>query len=92
VLAAAGRRRQLWPLAAALVLGPVVATGAWALARAAVPIFPDTGWPVPPPAVADPAALLVPWLVAAGALLAGAALTLGGTRSETRMDRRGTPL
>jgi putative ABC transport system permease protein len=88
VLAAAGRRRQLWPLAAALVLGPLVAAGAWVLARTAVPTFPDTGWPVPPPAVVDPRALLVPWLVAAVALLAGAALTLGGTRTD-RSDRKG---
>jgi len=82
VLAAAGRRRQLWPLGAALVLGPLVAAGAWALARTAVPTFPDSGWPVPPPAVVDPRALLVPWLVAAAALLIGAALTLGGTRTD----------
>lgn len=83
VLAGAGRRRQLWPVAAALVLGPLIAAGAWALARTAVPIFPDTGWPVPPSALVEPPALLLPWLGAAAALLAGAVLTLGRKGSSS---------
>jgi hypothetical protein len=84
VLAGAGRRRQLWPVAAALVAGPLVAVGAWVAARSSVPVFGDAGWPVPPPALVDPIALVAPWVVAAAALLVGAALSLsrrstGGT-------------
>jgi putative ABC transport system permease protein len=77
VVAGAARRRDLWPIAAGLVAGPLLALAAWVVAGSAVPVFPDVGWPLTPAALPGPLVLLVPLAASAVALLVAVAVGSG---------------
>ncbi len=79
-LRASARLLDLWPVLLGVLLGPLLALAAWALARPATPVFLDAGWPMALPVLPD--------LVTLGLVWAGCALpfvlALAGQRRRTR--------
>ncbi|GIF64542.1 hypothetical protein Ais01nite_25770 [Asanoa ishikariensis] len=67
-LRAATRLLDLWPVLLGVLLGPLLALAAWALAGQATPVFLDAGWPMALPVLPD--------LVTLGLVWAGCAVLL----------------
>ncbi|SNT15450.1 hypothetical protein SAMN05421812_103428 [Asanoa hainanensis] len=79
-LRASARLLDLWPVLLGVLLGPLLALTAWALARSATPVFLDAGWPMALPILPDPVTLGLVWAGCALLLL----VALAGLRRRTR--------
>ncbi|MEV4538075.1 hypothetical protein AB0J82_30265 [Asanoa sp. NPDC049518] len=79
-LRAATRLLGLWPVLLGVLLGPLLALAAWALAGQATPVFLDAGWPMALPVLPDLVTLGLVWAGCAVLLV----LALVGQRRRER--------
>ncbi|GIF55907.1 hypothetical protein [Asanoa iriomotensis] len=80
-LRAAARRQSMWPTLVGVLVGPLLAVAAWAVAGPATPVFLDDSWPVALPVLPDPVTLALVW----AACLLLVAFTLVGQRRRSSL-------